>query len=162
MDLWHNDNGINNNKLVYMFRGTYYKSRHLNKGVQWKPNQLKRANIDLIYQTFSRWMVLRKHKHVNNLYNSSTLEYHRRFILIMYLSTPGDRNATSIGTVSRILIYTWRIYEIRQKLSQCPRGWSSCDVPMIMTSHAREEMGPFQLLSILFSADFWLLFDSVI
>ena len=43
-----------------------------------------------------------------------------------------------------------------------PRGWSTRDVPMIVTSHTREEMGPFQLLSPPFLADFWLLFDSVI
>ena len=55
-----------------------------------------------------------------------------------------------------------RICQIRQKLSQCPRGWSTRDVPMIVTSHAREEMGPFHLLSLPFSADFWLSFDPII
>ena len=55
-----------------------------------------------------------------------------------------------------------RIGVIRQKLSQCPRGWSTRYVPVIVTSHAREEMGPFQLLSLPFSADFWLTFDSLI
>ena len=55
-----------------------------------------------------------------------------------------------------------RICKIRQKLSQCPRGWLNRDVPMIVTSHPRKEMGPFQLLSLAFSADFWLLFDYII
>ena len=55
-----------------------------------------------------------------------------------------------------------RICEIRQKLSQCPRGWSTRYVPMIVTSHAREEMGPFQLLSLPLLVDFWLSFSSII
>ena len=51
---------------------------------------------------------------------------------------------------------------IRQKFSQCPRDWLTHDVPMIVTTQTREEMGPFQLLSLPFSADFLFLFDSVI
>ena len=63
--------------------------------------------------------------------------------IVFYLKsawhTPGDRywNATAIGTASRILIYTWHIWEIRQKSSQLPSRligpWRPYDCNVIHT-----------------------------